>query len=159
MESKRRVGVLEEEDEGGEGKGGSWEVLQDKYETIFGWMFSSGLSTTKGMVYWVEAPGTNYRPHLPLKMANHECGPCPEGEGSIWMCHYNQCLAQACPALAQPTNNTNLSPSNFFGDYAQAMPRTMDGCERNTQGWQDHALPASTALTLAVAERAGRPQN
>lgn len=138
MESKRRVGVLEEEDEGGEGKGGSWEVLQDKYETIFGWMYSSGLSTTKGMVYWVEAPGTNYRPHRPLKMANHECGPCPEGEGSIWMCRYNQCLAQACPALAQPTNNTNLSPSNFL---CTSNAQWADASETHKAGKTMHCQP------------------
>ena len=50
MESKRRVGVLEEEVEGGERKKELGRAL-DKYERIFGWMCSSALSTTKEMVY------------------------------------------------------------------------------------------------------------
>ena len=45
------MGVLEEEVEGGEGKRRKLGRLEDKYETIFGWIISSALSTTKEMVY------------------------------------------------------------------------------------------------------------
>ena len=146
MESKRRVGVLEQEVEGGEGKRKKLGRLPDKYETIFGWMSSSALSTTKGMVYWVEASEANYRPPFSLKLAIHECAPSLEGEGSTSMCHRNQCLAQARPALAQPTNNiTNLS-SNFLCDYAQASLHTLNViCERNT----GLATPNTTSLNCS----------